>query len=534
MEDYSTIFPKPLLNDIVTNRSIPVIGAGFSKNAVLEEGHSMPSWDELGKLFHQLMPQYIPNSPLDILSAYDYKFKTSKLIEELEHFLFIEEAKPGPAHSAFARLHFDKVITTNFDFLLERSYSPISWPFTPVIEESQLSTSLTKSGTQLIKIHGDLNHPDRLIATEAKYDTFLNDYPLLATYISNLLISRTPVFIGYSMDDPDFRQLWKIIGDRLGSLRRPAYSIMVDIGFTEIDRFDRRGIEIINLAGPKQNYGAILASLFEWIKNEWNDYENRNTVIVSSKNLAEIYLPRKSTTHLCFFAIHARLSRYYESYVFPIVEGFGMNPITSFDVVSPGDNFEAKISALIEKAELVVIDISVITSPYDIWAFLGKTTKRTLIIIEEGVEIPEEFKKSRYLIRPFHTEVPTERFLQKLRDFFEKFSISIQDELYGEPLRLLDKKEYRAAVISAMTLIESELREKLGARGKEEIRMRPTSYLVQMALHAELLSRADSMILREWLMIRNRLVHDKRPIEPEIATQIVTNVIRIVDSLRNK
>jgi SIR2-like domain len=29
----------------------------------------------------------------------------------------------------------------------------------------------------------------------------------LATYLSNQLITKTAVFIGYSLDDPDFRQL---------------------------------------------------------------------------------------------------------------------------------------------------------------------------------------------------------------------------------------------------------------------------------------------------------------------------------------
>jgi len=55
-------------------------------------------------------------------------------------------------------------------------------------------------------MHGDIRHPKRLVVTEPDYDDFLTNYPLIATYLSNLLITKTAVFIGYSLDDPDFRK----------------------------------------------------------------------------------------------------------------------------------------------------------------------------------------------------------------------------------------------------------------------------------------------------------------------------------------
>jgi hypothetical protein len=48
MTNYLHLVPRPLLDDIVNNRSIPIIGAGFSRNAELPGKLKMPLWDDLG------------------------------------------------------------------------------------------------------------------------------------------------------------------------------------------------------------------------------------------------------------------------------------------------------------------------------------------------------------------------------------------------------------------------------------------------------------------------------------------------------
>jgi hypothetical protein len=49
-----------------------------------------------------------------------------------------------------------------------------------VVDEEQLSINASNAGTLLLKLHGDLRHPNRLIVSEADYDGFLASYPLLA------------------------------------------------------------------------------------------------------------------------------------------------------------------------------------------------------------------------------------------------------------------------------------------------------------------------------------------------------------------
>ena len=160
MAGYLHFLPEPLLDDIVHNRSIPIVGAGFSRNARIPGKLTMPLWDDLGKHFaNKVTRDYPYTNALDSISSFCHRFNRPKLIEELRRALYIDKAKPGLAHLAFADLPFDQIITTNFDFLLEKSFDSRSHPYCPLIEEEQLSTSILDEGSIILKMHGDLNHP---------------------------------------------------------------------------------------------------------------------------------------------------------------------------------------------------------------------------------------------------------------------------------------------------------------------------------------------------------------------------------------
>ena len=42
---YTNTFPKPFLNDLVSNKVLPFVGAGFSKNAEIPNNRTMLDWD---------------------------------------------------------------------------------------------------------------------------------------------------------------------------------------------------------------------------------------------------------------------------------------------------------------------------------------------------------------------------------------------------------------------------------------------------------------------------------------------------------
>ena len=203
---YLKHFPKPLLDDLLKNRWIPIVGAGFSLNATVPQGETVPLWEDLGKALAKDLGDYSYSGALDTTSAYAHQFSRAKLVERLFELLLVDKASPGEAHRAFCSVQFDVVCTTNFDFLLERQYERSPRYCLPILEEDQLSVNALSIENRdarrddlsvtLLKVHGDLHHPQRLVVTEEDYDLFLQHYPLLATYLSNLLIERTAVLVG--------------------------------------------------------------------------------------------------------------------------------------------------------------------------------------------------------------------------------------------------------------------------------------------------------------------------------------------------
>ena len=174
---YLQHFPKPVLDDLVTGRWLPVVGAGMSLNAAVPTGKKMPLWADMSKELADELSDFEPTSVLDGISAYEHEFGRVRLIERLSDILLISEAQPGNAHKEFCTIPFDIVCTTNFDFLLERQYDLTPRYVNPVVDEEQLSINAGNAGTVLLKLHGDLRHPGRLIITEADYDGFLCTRP---------------------------------------------------------------------------------------------------------------------------------------------------------------------------------------------------------------------------------------------------------------------------------------------------------------------------------------------------------------------
>src|SRR5438309_888744 len=109
---YIDTFPKPFLEDLVNNRCLPFIGAGFSKNADIPKGKKMLDWDELGKTIASNIQDYKYTNAIDAISAYSHEYSRTNLVEKLTELLLINSVKAGKAHKAFCELQFDIVCTT--------------------------------------------------------------------------------------------------------------------------------------------------------------------------------------------------------------------------------------------------------------------------------------------------------------------------------------------------------------------------------------------------------------------------------------
>ncbi len=537
---YLPHFPKPVLDDLVTGKWLPVVGAGMSLNAILPAGKKMPLWAGMSKELTDELSDFASTSILDGISAYEHEFGRSRLIERLSEVLLIKEAHPGNAHKEFCTIPFDIVCTTNFDFLLERQYDLTPRYVYPVVDEEQLSINGSSAGTLLLKLHGDLRHPSRLIVTEADYDGFLSRYPLLATYLSNQLITKTAIFIGYSLDDPDFRQIWHVVSERLGRTRRMAYTIAVNARPADVARFERRGVKVINLPAAREKYGDVLAATFKELREYLRDNVINVSKVTEEQPLRELLLPRDATTRLCFFSLPLELLPFYRERVFPVVEDAGFVPVTADDVVTPGDNISAKLDTLIDRSAVMVVEL---TSAWTLAEYrmalarikgaeadLGQRKQLHLIVVVTDQEqVPASAKGFPVLTRPNKLTDDSDGFIADLNGILRRIAAETGIERQAEPKRLFDAKEYRAAVISAMTLLEATLRERLNKSPWPKVR-RPMSMrsLIDHAVEQNIIQPVLRTQIDSWIRLRNEVVHSSIAIGKAQAREMIDGVLALL------
>ncbi|MGY1782233.1 SIR2 family protein [Geodermatophilus sp. SYSU D01036] len=355
--------PRPLLDDLVSGRWLPIIGAGMSRNAVLPGvTGGLPDWKGLAKeIEKELPPEYIGDTPIENLSAYEHAYGRAKLIQRVMKALRVRDASPGRVHEAFCNIPFDAVVTTNVEQLLESAYRAHHGDVLAITEEQQLRLSNPYDTPTLLKLHGDLHHPSSLVLTERDYDEFAIRNPLFVTWLAHQLIVRTGVLIGYSLEDADFRQVLSIIRSRLGNASLDLYVIEVGADPAKVDRFSRRGVRVINLPHGRAGYG-VLANLFDELYEYWK--LNLPTRLQGATAPVRALLRAgRRTDSTVLFLVPDSMMGIYDDFVFPKVADEGLLPITRQDVTHPSGYRVASTDALLGISGQVVVHTDQPTDP---------------------------------------------------------------------------------------------------------------------------------------------------------------------------
>ena len=315
----------------------------------------------------------------------------------------------------------------------------------------------------LLKLHGDLRHPKRLIVTEADYDGFLSNYPLIATYLSNQLITKTAVFVGYSLDDPDFRQIWQVVSNRLGRARRMAYAIVVSARPGDTARFERRGVKV-NLPGSRERYGDVLAATFAELREYRREHAGPTLKPTEEKPLEQLLLPRDEMTRLCFFALPVEVLPFYRQRIFPLAAAAGFVPVTAADVINFGDSVSAKIDTLIDRAAVMVVDLSSAWTRAELRLAVARVRQgsagtnrkplQLILIVRDFAEVPNAAREFQVIMQPNLLSEDAQEFIQELERRFLILATELGITQETEPRRLYNAKDYRAAVIAAMTVLD--------------------------------------------------------------------------------
>jgi NAD-dependent SIR2 family protein deacetylase len=167
--------------------------------------------------------------------------------------------KESPIHQALVSLEGCNLFyTTNFDNFLERSFDLHGRPHSSVVDEKQIAQHLAivaassgEARAEIVKFHGDLDHPNRMVLSESDYEKRLRfAEPEDQRLISDLL-GRSVLFVGYSFRDANVAYLFRQISEH-GELpeapgARRAYITVFDPSDFERRLFDSRHMSVIPL-----------------------------------------------------------------------------------------------------------------------------------------------------------------------------------------------------------------------------------------------------------------------------------------------
>lgn len=538
---YISSMPKSLLNDFVNNRVIPFIGAGFSKNADIPKGLSMPDWNEIGKLAAAEITDYeYDNNAIDALSYYEDLYSRAKLVEFLMKELHFGKIHPGNTYKAFCELFTGTICTTNFDSLLEDEMILLHRPVSVIVTKDRLTIG-NMDESKIIKLHGDFNHPDKMVITENDYDMYIERNPIFATYIANLFINNTMLLIGYSLDDDDFRAIWKIINSRLGDMAQPAYCVVVNASKEKIARYRRRNIRVINLEGEFKDYKTILYEFFVELKDYVDKERDKTAESIDEKINEQLIIPAEDNK-LCFISCAMSRISQLSAMLYPILHSFGVTPVRIDDMLMPGDNWIDISNTAIRKSKAAIVDISD-ASP-NVMLELGqlksaKSEKNILLIREKDKISPISDLNGQLILQYTFDDVTHEkneyhfkkilsewvcRVFDKEKDMNSKYSFFIDAQ------RLFDKGEYSACIISAY----SELENQLSLHYDESYTKEYGRYPFRLSQYLRNSLNDGDQTAKELVVLRNKIVHQKHVATEEEALEFMNFARKIFENACKK
>jgi hypothetical protein len=249
--------PPELQEVLKRGECVLFVGAGVSEG--------LPQWKDLMKPLAKELEINPGLDPPSIAEYYENKFGRP----QLENKIYSQLKKEVPlteVHKIITQLRFKAIITTNFDHQLEKAlknkdyYKIVDGRKAPTMKENQLP---------LIKMHGDMKESGTMILTQTDYEDYSETHRAMITFLLRYFISNNFLFIGYSLTDPDFNNIFAQIRSLFGENQRKSFIIIKKPSEDkirefehEINRLKKKNIECI----PIDDYDQIPQIFQEFMK----------------------------------------------------------------------------------------------------------------------------------------------------------------------------------------------------------------------------------------------------------------------------
>ncbi len=214
------MWPRALIEELASRRCIVFLGAGASAGSIsnTDPTKNPPAWSDLLEGIKGLAKD--KNS----LPVADELIKKEKYLDAAEVLFgsisnadfasYIREVMAEPKfnaskiHESVLTLDPKIVITTNYDDIYDnycRSGKEQGLYNVCKYYESHLVSDLRSPVRQIIKAHGCINDPSKIVLTRSQYFQERQNHPNFYQVLDALFLTSTLFFVGYSLSDPDIQ-----------------------------------------------------------------------------------------------------------------------------------------------------------------------------------------------------------------------------------------------------------------------------------------------------------------------------------------
>lgn len=200
------------------------VGAGLSRGA------GYVDWKGLLQEFaSDLKLDLEIEQDLTLVAQYHLNREPAKSRQRLHTKLVAEFSKPASesqAHEALARLPLDLVWTSNYDSLVEDTFTKARRKVRVKNSSAKLLEAGSRAETTVFKLHGDLDDPDTIVITRDDYRNYTRKFPGFRDRLRSDLSERTFLFLGFSFTDPHLDLILNELRLAFGDAHREHFVVM--------------------------------------------------------------------------------------------------------------------------------------------------------------------------------------------------------------------------------------------------------------------------------------------------------------------
>lgn len=273
--------PDELIQEISRENCVAYIGSGLSAGAGLplwkrllelmvewckSRGIKLPSQKELKKLFRE-------NKFLLLADILTKRMGEGEYHDFLVSIFRREGLTPTENHNLLPEIPFVSILTSNYDKLIESAYTTFNNGVSPHVftqlDRSEMARALRSKEFHILKTHGDIDRLESLVLTFSDYRSLMYANEAYKLYLQNIFTSKTILFLGFSLTDPDLMGLLDGVREIFGDDTPRHYALMdvTNLSTSEQEHFrDNYGIRIIGYRPSAPSHPEVTEFLKELIR----------------------------------------------------------------------------------------------------------------------------------------------------------------------------------------------------------------------------------------------------------------------------